>query len=38
MISPLILKDIVIEEFVIVFSGAYIDYHKVLSMPLMKVL
>lgn len=38
MISPFILKDIVIEKFVIIFSGAYIDDHKVFSMPLMKVL
>lgn len=38
MVSPFILQDVVIEKFVIIFSGAYVNNHKVFVMFLMKVL
>ena len=38
MVSPFVFKDVIIEEFVIILSGADVDYHEVIAVSLMKIM
>lgn len=38
MVSPFVFKDVIIEKFVIIFSGADVYYHEVVAVSLMKIM